>query len=287
MYKRDTNMINDRLKADYDLLKEQGYEVMAVMLQGSQNYNLDYEGSDIDTKAIVLPSFDDIVAGGKMVSEVIILDTDEHMDVKDVRLMFGNFLKQNINFLEILFSTYSHINPLYQRYMNVLIDNKEKIARHDNYKGMNCAVGMTYQKYKALEHPYPATASKIEEFGYDGKQLHHMLRLDEFMERFFENGEPFQDCLISRNAEELVLVKKNEKYTLEEARKLAEQTNIKAHERKEKYGKENPQVIDDEVPVLLDGLVKDMIRDHLTRELITENFEEQLKLVGGLEWIIL
>lgn len=30
---------------------------VGLFLQGSQNYNLDYEGSDIDTKAIMLPSF--------------------------------------------------------------------------------------------------------------------------------------------------------------------------------------------------------------------------------------
>lgn len=34
---------------------------VGLFLQGSQNYNLDYEGSDIDTKAIMLPSFSDFV----------------------------------------------------------------------------------------------------------------------------------------------------------------------------------------------------------------------------------
>lgn len=36
-----------------------GMEWVGLFLQGSQNYDLDYEGSDIDTKVIVLPSFTD------------------------------------------------------------------------------------------------------------------------------------------------------------------------------------------------------------------------------------
>ena len=38
---------------------------VGLFLQGSQNYNLDYEGSDIDTKAIMLPSFSDFVLNAK------------------------------------------------------------------------------------------------------------------------------------------------------------------------------------------------------------------------------
>lgn len=41
---------------------------VGLFLQGSQNYKLDYEDSDIDTKAIVLPSFSDFVLTRKPVS---------------------------------------------------------------------------------------------------------------------------------------------------------------------------------------------------------------------------
>ena len=97
-----TNIVN-RLHSDYELLANKGYEVFGVYLQGSQNYHLAYENSDIDTKAIVLPSFDDIVFNRQPISTTLILETNEHLDVKDIRLMFQNFKKQNINFLEILF----------------------------------------------------------------------------------------------------------------------------------------------------------------------------------------
>ena len=35
--------------------------IVGVFLQGSQNYGLDYEGSDIDTKCIVLPTLEDLI----------------------------------------------------------------------------------------------------------------------------------------------------------------------------------------------------------------------------------
>ena len=53
--------INDRIQSDYEFLQNAGYKVLGVFLQGSQNYHLEYEGSDIDTKAIVLPGFNDFV----------------------------------------------------------------------------------------------------------------------------------------------------------------------------------------------------------------------------------
>lgn len=86
---------------------------MASSWQGSQNYNLDYEGSDIDTKAIMLPSFSDFVLNAKPLSTTHIMENNEHVDFKDIRLMFDCIKKQNVNFVEILFTPYSIINPEY------------------------------------------------------------------------------------------------------------------------------------------------------------------------------
>ena len=58
-------------------------EWVGLFLQGSQNYNLDYEGSDIDTKVIVLPSFEDFVLMRKPISYTHIMENNEHVDFKD------------------------------------------------------------------------------------------------------------------------------------------------------------------------------------------------------------
>lgn len=43
---------------------------------------------------------------------------------------------------------------------------------------------MIMEKYSALRHPYPSIVHKIERFGYDPKQLHHIIRLHTIMERY-------------------------------------------------------------------------------------------------------
>ena len=70
--------------------------IVGVFLQGSQNYGLDYEGSDIDTKCIVLPTLEDLIFNRKPVSTTHVLPNEEHLDLKDVRLYFQTFRKQNI-----------------------------------------------------------------------------------------------------------------------------------------------------------------------------------------------
>ena len=177
--------IMDRIKQDYDMLVEKGHEIVGVFLQGSQNYQLDHEQSDIDTKAIIIPTFNDFLFGKKMKSSTIELPiTKEHVDYKDIRLMFQNFKKQNINFVEILFTKYYYINPKYRDLFQPMFDNRERIARYDVYKTLSTITGMAYEKRKALTHPYPAKKDIIEEFGMDGKQLHHIMRLYEFMVRY-------------------------------------------------------------------------------------------------------
>ena len=89
-------------------------EIVGCFLQGSQNYRLDYEGSDIDTKLIVVPSFKDICLNRKPVSTTHVRANDEHTDWKDIRLYMETFRKQNLNFLEILFTPYAIINSIYK-----------------------------------------------------------------------------------------------------------------------------------------------------------------------------
>ena len=82
----------------------------------------------------------------------------------------------------------------------------DDIAQISERRLISCIKGMAYEKFKALEHPYPATIDKIKKFGYDPKQLHHILRLQEFIQRLY-NGEKFRDCLISKNVQYLTSVK--------------------------------------------------------------------------------
>lgn len=227
----NSKKIYDRLMSDYSYLQSLGYEVVGVFLQGSQNYELDYEGSDIDTKAIILPSLEDIILGTPMVSTTLILDTNEHIDVKDIRKMFESIKKQNINFMEILFTDYLVLNNKYSDHMEYVLERAETIARMDEPKSVNCMCGMAMEKFKALCHPYPSTIDKIEKFGYDPKQLHHIVRMEEFLRRFLD-GEKYSNCLISNQKEFLLTLKKGDGISLEQANDIAKEHLKKLDELK-------------------------------------------------------
>ena len=140
-------------------------QIVGLFLQGSQNYELDTPDSDIDTKLIVVPSFRDIVLDVRPVSTTHIRENAEHIDFKDIRLYMETFFKQNLNFLEILFTDYRIINPLYIDYWRVLIEHREEIARMNPYRVVKSMQGIAKEKYHAMEHRYPSKADIIDAYG--------------------------------------------------------------------------------------------------------------------------
>ena len=189
--------IMQRVQEHYDYLQSLGYKVVCVCLQGSQNYGLDEYSdeymSDIDTKAIVLPPLDDFIAAAPPVSTVVIMDNNEHAEVKDIRIMFDMFKKANISYIELLFTEFKIINPEWAEFIEPLFANRDLISKYNRNQFLRCIAGMAMEKRKALCHPYPNLIEKIEKYGYDGKQLHHCVRLYNFIERFV-NGESLDTC---------------------------------------------------------------------------------------------
>lgn len=90
-------------------------QIVGLFYQGSGNYGLDTETSDVDTKLIVVPSFRDIALNRRPVSTTHVRENNEHIDWKDIRLYMETFRKQNLNFLEILFTDYAFVNPIYEK----------------------------------------------------------------------------------------------------------------------------------------------------------------------------
>jgi predicted nucleotidyltransferase len=260
--------IFDRLKSDFDYATSLGYKVLGVFLQGSQNYGLDYEGSDIDTKAIVVPSFEDFVLNKKPASTTLILPSNEHVDVKDIRLMHECFRKQNINFIEILFTKYRYMNPDYERLYQPMFDNNEKIARYNNYAAVNCMAGMVFEKRKALCHPYEGLKERIEKYGFCNKQLHHIIRCEEFLRRYIA-GVSYAKCLTPTNPQSLISIKASYIYTLEQALEIADNCVEIVKQVKQEYMDTHPVVIDYEVDEIMNGVLFNVLK-HSFREEINE-----------------
>lgn len=192
----DFDTIMNRVREHYNEAKRYFPEdrIVGVFLQGSQNYGLDLPTSDVDTKLIVVPTFKDIALNRKPVSTTHIRANDEHIDFKDVRLYMETFKKQNLNFLEILFTDYFIVNPLYAQQWNRLVDAREQIAHMNPYRAVKSMKGIALEKYHAMEHPYPTKLDLIEKYGFDGKQVHHLIRVDDYLTRYI-NGESYESCL--------------------------------------------------------------------------------------------
>ena len=196
--------------------------IVGLFYQGSGNYGLDYEASDVDTRLIITPTFADIAFNKKPVSTTHIRENEEHIDFKDIRLYIETFRKQNLNFLEILFTDYKFVNDIYAFEWERLVDNREAIAHYNLYQAIKSMKGIAMEKYHAMEHPYPSKAAVLAKYGYDPKQVSHLIRVEDYIERYIK-GDSYESCLRPTNPDFIMDIKLG-KYDLAAAREIAQKS---------------------------------------------------------------
>lgn len=268
--------INERVREHYEeaLTMFPESRIVGVFYQGSANYGLDYEKSDVDTKCILVPTFEDIAFNRKPISTTHIRKNEEHIDLKDVRLYINCFEKQNLNFLEILFTPYKIVNPQYAEFWQKLVDAREDIAHYDIHRAIKSMKGIALEKYHAMEHRYPSKVDIIDKYGYDSKQLHHLLRVEEYLSRYIA-GESYESCLIPNElrAERLRAIKENNSLlSLEEARAAADASlqiiEMMCEEGLDYY----PEGHNEEVEKLLKEVQYDIMKFAVALELVEEEY---------------
>lgn len=243
--------------------------ILGVFLQGSQNYKLDYANSDVDTKCLIIPSLDDIVLNHKPVSTTHVRENDSHLDAKDIRLYFDCFKKQNVNFVEILFTDYYVINADYKDDWDTLRFNREAIARFCPYRAVKSLKGIAMEKYAALEKLYPCQAEEIEKHGYASKQLHHLLRIEYFIEQYIKDN-LYENCLVPPEGirADLIRVKANPGlYSLDMARRIAETAINNITIMADDFCDKNALKCDEFASNLLDNTLTEIIKKSLKKEI--------------------
>ena len=264
---------------DHQLIATLQYNIpnpnfVGIFLQGSQNYKLDTPKSDVDTKMIVIPRFEDIINASKPISTSHICKNEEHIDVKDIRLMLHTLMKQNVNFIEILFTPYYHVNELYYDIWVELLNHREQIAHYNPYLAVKTMRGQAYEKAHAMEHEYPSKVEVIKKYGYDPKQLHHLIRILEFTQRYLA-GERYEDCLRSRCVEFLTLIK-NGAFDLDTARAFKEIALAQLDELTAPVTKEsNYNITDHSVEKLLNDAKKEIMSRAMRTELMNYRYREE------------
>lgn len=212
-----------RLQEHWNYAVSLGYNedrFLGIFLYGSQNYGFANEDSDIDSKLIILPSFADICLHKEWISKELHYE-NEHIEVKDIRMLREMFMKQNINFIEMLYSEYFILNPKYADLFNsYFIKNKDAISHFDRNKAVKSISGQ-------LLHT-------LRQDPTDNKKLYNAHRLYYFL-RDYLNGKAYSEC-IQPKAEEYEFLWKL-KYGLleicsdaETKLKMAEKLDLKVKE---------------------------------------------------------
>lgn len=259
--------IMERVREHYNEALEYFPEdrIVCLALAGSQNYGLDTFNSDTDTKLIVCPTFKDLAMNKQPISTTHVRANEEHIDFKDVRLYCQTFRKQNLNFLEILFTPYAIINPLYKTEWDRLVTAREQITHYDLVRAIKSMQGVAYTKYKQLENESPSHLEAIEKFGYSPKELHHLLRVEEYIRRYID-GESYENCLVSQQSEYLVAVKMGY-YVLDDARQAAKQSLERIDEMCAKFLESCDNTVDESVNELLDDVQYNIMKIAIEKEI--------------------
>ena len=254
--------LEEHLQEAYKYFPED--RVIGIFLQGSQNYGLELPTSDVDTKLIVAPTFEEIAFNKKPHSTTHVRANEEHIDFKDIRLYMQTFRKQNLNFLEILFTDYKIVNPMYAAEWEKLVEAREKIAHMNKFRSVQSMKGIALEKYHAMKHPYPSKLEVLAKYGYDPKQLHHLLRVEDYLERYI-NGESYESCLKPTNPQYLLDVKKG---CMDLAAAEVEADRAKAHveEMAAAAYEVFPNVEDEDVNQLLDEVQLEIMRIAIGKE---------------------
>ena len=182
--------------------------------------------------------------------------------------MFKNFWKQNINFLEVLFSKYCVVNPDYQEEWKQLTNLKERIAHYNNWYAVKCMYGLATEKYAALYKLYPSQAEVVEKYGYSGKQLHHLMRMVNFLTGYV-NDLSFEECLtfFPIYEKDVLMSAKRQEFSLGEAKYLANKSMVQLEELREDYLSSNPNIIDEEVKQEVEEILSELLRKKFFSEL--------------------
>lgn len=211
----DKIAIFKRLKQHYNRVKEDGYNILFIALQGSQNYGLDNENSDVDSIAVVLPTLNEISLNQPPISRTIKLD-NECIDIKDVRLISHQWIKQNTQYLQILFTEFKIVAKEYRDFYNQLIQMNEDIVTINRTHLYRNIIGIGTACYRDF---YSKGLGKR----YKGKNLYHLIRLTCLFDNL-NNNLSYKDSLTTypEDIKDLILQAKEASLKYTDAKKLNE-----------------------------------------------------------------
>lgn len=161
-------------------------------LYGSQNYGLATPTSDVDVKVAFLPSAQEVLLTAKRqaFTHTDNGSTDNTVLAKDLRDVFAELYKQNLNFLEVLATPYFFVlDKNSEKLFCTLRDHSDEVARYYERGFYLCTCGL----FNKLD-------TDFQKGRVDKKKFTFGLYLRDFLDKY-SMGVPFNYCFESNEVE--------------------------------------------------------------------------------------
>ena len=190
--------INERIKKHLAVVQEKyGDRVAFISAVGSMNYGLFTETSDVDTKAVILPTYAEIVL--KKPESVTLQIDDEQCSVKDLRVYINELKKQGINVLETLVTNYYLVNGKFLNQIELLRSWAEEICHYDENKFLSSTIGAACSYAKRWNIAYKNYLESDDDANLDYKAAYNIVRLHNTIHVYIQ-GMKFKEAINCRTS---------------------------------------------------------------------------------------
>lgn len=211
----DVNHMNSKVKDSVELYAKNAVlfteeqtpfaqDLFFTALQGSQNYNLDDELSDVDTVSLMVPSFEQLVLDVNVAKKTHSINySDGISTIKDFRAVFRTFIKGAVNVYQILYTPYVSVNEKYHKYFDYLRSMADDITSNNQRSIIYSTLGVIRSNLASITRVDERILSSNEL----GKRFAMSFYYREFIERFMD-GESFGSAMVTQNADYLKRLKR-------------------------------------------------------------------------------
>lgn len=187
--------------------------ILGIFLYGSQNYGTALDNSDVDSKCVVIPTMAELISGEKIPTRCLqIEDSGEFCTIMDVREYVRQLKKNNINFIETLFTEYFIVNKRYKKIWEEFLQYKDPVAKYNAKAQLSAAKAQCLEALKEVRRGRGNVTLKASycKASYNAERLFHFLR--EYKD-FLEGNASYLDCIHPNNKINYLLeLRKGEKH---------------------------------------------------------------------------
>lgn len=177
------------IKATDEMVKKFDKGFCFSALYGSQNYGLATSESDVDVKVAFLPSPQEVLLAGKRQAMTLTKDgsTDNTVLAKDLRDVFAELYKQNLNFLEVLATPYFYSSREFGPVFEELRTHSNEVARYYERGFYLCTCGL-----------FNKLNTDFQKGRFDTKKFVFGMYLKDFVDKYYKNYS-FNECFLSKD----------------------------------------------------------------------------------------